>query len=220
MSAEATSAPATQRRWAGTSAIATALVFAAGNALWGFEQPDPGASTDELLDFYGDASDRIVAGALLSLLSIAGLVFFASAVRPILAELDRGEMFANVAFGGALLGAAAGLGAETINMVAALRAADGELTDSLAQAAFEISYVLGFNAAGVGLGLLSIALGAVALRTRALLPRWLAVVSLVIGVGMLTPLSQFLIGPSFLILLLVGVLLVLDSSPTIPPRAA
>jgi hypothetical protein len=104
-----------------------------------------------------------------------------------------------------------GLGAETINMAAALRAGDGELTGPLAQALFDTSYVLGYNAAGVGLGLLALATGAAALRARALLPRWLAVVGLVLGAALLTPLSQYVLGPSFLFLLVLGVLLLRGS---------
>lgn len=182
------------------------------NALWGFEQPDAGASGPELLDFYGDLSGRIVAGALLTLISIAIFVVFASAFRCVLIELEGDELLANIAFGGTLLGLAAGVGAETINMAAALRAGDGELTESLAQALFDTSYVLGYNAAGVGIGLLTLATGTAALRARALLPRWLAIASLALGVALLTPLSQYVLGLSFLLLLVLGVLLLRGSA--------
>ena len=101
-----------------------------------------------------------------------------------------------MAFGGALLTVAAGLGAETINMVGALRADDGQLTPGLGRALFEISYVLGYNGAGVGIGILVLAIAAVALRARALMPRWLVLLLLVVGLAFLTPLSRFLLGPS------------------------
>jgi hypothetical protein len=199
-------------RWAGLSGIAAAVLFLTGSALWGLEQPDAGASAPELVDFYEDLSGRIVAGALLSLISIALFVVFASALRSVLIELERDELLANVAFGGALVGMAAGLGAETINMEAALRAADGELTQSLAQALFETSYTLGYNAAGIGLGLVALATSAVALRSGALLPRWLAAAGVVLGLALLTPLSQFVLGPSFLFLTILGVLLLRGSA--------
>ena len=204
--------PRTTRFVAGLAAVGTAVLFAAANSLWAFEQPEPGAPATQLLDFYGDLSGRIVAGALLSLISIAMFAVFASALRGVLIELERDELLANIAFTGALLALAAGLGAETINMAAALRATDGELTESLAQAEFEISYVLGYQAAGIGLGLLTLATAAVALRARALLPRWLAVVGVVLGVALLTPLSQYVLGPSFLFLLALGVLLLRGSA--------
>jgi len=132
-------------RWAGLSAVGTAVLFSVANALWALEQPGPGASGPRLLHFYGDLSGRIVAGALLSLISIAMLVVSASALRSVLIELEGDELLASIAFGGTLLAAATGLGAETINMAAALRAGNGRLTASLAQALFDTSYVLGYN---------------------------------------------------------------------------
>jgi len=201
-------------RWAGVSAVATALLFAGANSLWGFEQPDSGASAQEVVDFYGDLSGQIVAGGLLSLVSIALFVVFAGAFRSVLIEIEGDELFANIAIGGVLLTAAAGVGAESINLAAALRAEDGELTQQLALALFDISYVLGYNAAGIGIGLLALAIGAVALRSGALLPKWLAVVSIALGGALLTPLSQYVLGPAFLLLLALGVLLLRGSALT------
>ncbi len=204
-------------RWAGLSAIGAVVLFAVANALWAFEQPDQGASGPELLDFYGDLSAQIEVGALLSLISVAMFVVFASALRAVLIDLEGDELLANIAFGGALVGLAAGAGAETINMAAALRASDGELTEPLAQTLFDISYVLGTNAAGIGFGLLTLATSAVALRARALLPRWLAVVGLAVGVALITPLAaytidEYTVGPSLLLLLALGVLLLRSSA--------
>jgi hypothetical protein len=153
-----------------------------------------------------------VAGGLISLISIAMFLVFASAFRSVVIELEGDELLANIAFGGALIGLAAGVGAETINMAAALRAGEGELTQPLAQALFDASYVLGYNAAGVGLGMLAIATGAAAIRARALLPRSLAVAFLVLGLALLTPLCQYALGPSFLFLLALGVLLLRGSA--------
>ncbi len=202
------------------SGVGTAVLFLVANALWALEQPGPGASGPRLLHFYGDLSGRIVAGALLSLISIAMLVVFASALRSVLIELEGDELLASIAFGGTLLAAATGLGAETINMAAALRAGDGGLTTSLAQALFDTSYVLGYNAAGIGIGLLALATGTAALRARMLLPRWLAIVALVLGVTLLTPLSRYALGPSLLLLLAMGVLLLRGSAlPTAAPKA-
>jgi multisubunit Na+/H+ antiporter MnhG subunit len=70
---------------------------------------------------------------------------------------------------------------------------------------FEISYTLGYNAAGVGIGTLLLAVAAVALRTQAIMPRWLALVLLAAGVVFVTPLSRFLLGPALLLLAVVSV---------------
>jgi hypothetical protein len=184
----------------GLAGLSAAVLFGAGNALWAFEQPRAGAPAGEIVAFYSDTATGIVVGAGLTLVSVALFVLFASGVRAILREHERADLFATTAFGGALLSMAAGLGAETINMVGALRADDGQLTDGLGQALFEISYILGYNGAGVGIGIFVLATAAVALRAQALLPRWLALLLLVVGLAFITPLSRFLLGPSVLLL--------------------
>jgi hypothetical protein len=195
----------TTRQLTGLAGLGVVVLFGVGNAFWAFDQPDAGASAREILTFYADTSTGIIVGASLSVLAIALFVLFASGVREILREQDGGDILAATAFGGALLAMAAGLGAETINMVGALRADDGTLSPELGRALFEISYVLGFNGAGVGLGILVLAIAAVALRARTFLPRWLALVLVIVGLAFFSPLSQFLLGPSLLLLAIVSV---------------
>lgn len=197
-----------------------AILFAAGSALWAFDQPDAGAPAREIVGFYTDTSGRIVAGGSLSLVAIAVFVLFASGLRAILREHEGDDLLATTAFGGALLSMAAGLSAETINMVGALRAHDGQLTQALGQALFEISYILGYNAAGVGIGIMVLATAAVALRARALMPRGLALLLLVVGLAFITPLSRFLLAPSVLLLAAVSALLLRASAPDAASNAA
>ena len=204
------------RRATGLAGLGVAILFGVGNALWALEQPDAGASARAIIAFYTNTSTRIVIGASLSLLAGALFVLFASGVRAILREHEGDDLLATTAFGGALLLVAAGLGAETINMVGALRAGEGQLTPALGRALFEISYVLGYNGAGVGVGVFVIAVAAVALRARALMPRWLAIGALLVGVAFITPLCRFLLGPSILLLAVVSVQLLRAS----PPEAA
>lgn len=187
-------------RTTGLAGLAVTVLFGVGNALWAFAQPDAGAPARVIVAFYAGNSARIIAGASLSLVAVAAFVLFASGIRGILREHEGDDLLATTAFGGALLAMAAGLGAETINMAGALRAHDGQLTPELARAAFEISYVFGYNAAGVGIGIFVIAIGAVALRARALLPRWLARLLIIVGFAFITPLARFLLGPSILLM--------------------
>lgn len=186
------------------------MLFGTGNALWGFDAPEVGAPASEILDFYADTSDGIVIGATLSLFSIAAFALFAAAVRRVLAEAEGDDVLATTAFGGALLALAAGLGAESINMVGGLRAEDDELSETLAQSLFEVSQVLGTTAAAVGIAVFALATAAVALRTRLVLPRWLAVAMLIIGLSLLTPAARILEWPGgamMLIALIIAVAL-------------
>lgn len=204
------------RRITGLAGLGVVVLFGVGNALWAFEQPDAGAPAREIVAFYTNTSTEIVIGGSLSLVAIALFVLFASGVRVLLRDHEDDDLLATTAFGGALLAMAAGLGAETINMVGALRADGGELTRELGQALFEVSYVLGYNGAGVGIGIFALAIAAVALRSRALLPRWLALLLLVVGVAFLTPLSRFLLGPSILLLAVVSANLLRSSASDAP----
>jgi hypothetical protein len=204
----------TTRRITGLAGLGVVALFGVGNALWAFEQPDAGAPAREIGAFYANTSTEIVIGGSLSLFAIALFVLFASGVRAILRQYENEDLLATAAFGGALLAMAAGLGAETINMVGAMRADGGQLTPELGRALFEVSYILGYNGAGVGIGIFVLAIAVVALRSRALLPRWLALLLLALGVAFITPISRFLLGPSLLLLTVVSASLLRPSAPS------
>jgi hypothetical protein len=141
------------------------------------------------------AATRRLTGAA----GLAGAVLFAAGLRGILEDVTGDGVLGTTAFGGALLVVATGLGAETINMAGAARRARPALRRT-GRALFETSYVLGYNAAGVGVGILMLAVAGAALCARSLLPRWLALVLTLVGLAFLTPLSRFLLAPSLLLL--------------------
>jgi hypothetical protein len=180
------------QRYGGISGIVFVVLFGIGNALWAFDAPGAGAPAAEIVEFYNDTSEGVVIGATLSLIAVAAFVLFAAAVRRILTQADGDDLLATTAFGGALLALGAGIGAESINMVGGLRAEDGELSEALAQSLFEISQILGTTAAAVGIAVFAIATAAVSLRTRLILPRWLAFIVLVVGLSLLTPAAHIL----------------------------
>jgi hypothetical protein len=177
-------------RQAGVAGIAGAVLFGVGSAIWGLDMPEDGTPVAEVVDFYRDTDDRIVVGATLSLLSIAAFLWFGAAFRRVLADAEGSDVLATTAFGGLVLAMAAGIGAESINMAAALRSRDDDLSAELAQSLFENSQILGSAATGVGLGAFALATAAVTLRTRAVLPRWIAVGTGVLGAALLSPLAH------------------------------
>ena len=186
-------------RHAGLSGIAVVVLFGAGNAIWALGMPPGGTPAAEVLEFYDERAVRIIAGASLSLIAIGAFVVFAAGVRQVLIDAGGEEFLATAAFGGALLGAAAGIGAEGINMIGGLRASEGELTADLARSVHEISQVLGSVAAAVGLGVFAVAAGWVAYGTGAL-PRRNAALALAGGVVLLTPLSYVNVVPGALMI--------------------
>lgn len=84
----------------------------------------------------------------------------------------------------------------------------------------EISYVLGYNAAGVGAGIFALAIATVALRARAMMPRWLALLIFALGLAFLTPLSRFALGPAVLLLAAFAAKLLRGSAPDAASDAA
>jgi hypothetical protein len=197
-------------RAVGLSGLVVVALFSVGNALWSIDIPRTGAPEREILDFYSERSTRIVVGASLSLVAVGVFMYFGAALRSLLGRLEGDDVLGTTALAGVVLAGAAGLGAETINMVGAMRAGDGELSPELGRSLFEISQVLGFEAAGVGLGVMTLSVCAVALRRRTLVPRWLAAVFAVIGFAMLTPLARYAFPPGILALGVISVLIYRD----------
>lgn len=179
------------RRIGGISALAAAILFGVGSAIWGLDMPDRGTPGDELITYYEDRADRIVIGASMSLLAIALIVLAAAALRRVLIEAEGDDVLATTAFGGALLGVSAGLCAEGVNMMGALRAQDGELSAELARSLFEIPQMMGSVGAGLGFGVFALATAAVAWRSGRVIPRYDAVALAIIGLLMLSPLAHF-----------------------------
>jgi hypothetical protein len=186
------------RRLTWIAGLGAAVAFLIGSGLWALDQPSAGASAEEILDFYSGTSTRIVIGGTLSLVAIALFAVFASGLRLILREHDVDDLFGLAAFAGMLLLLAAGVGAETINMVGAMRAADDDLSAELGRSLFEISYVLGYNGAGVGVGVMLIAIAGAAWRSPGLLPRWAVPVLAIAALLLMTPLSVYLFGSAVL----------------------
>ena len=177
-------------RYAPLSGVAFVLLFAVGNALWAFEQPAVGADPGEIVDFYEDTSTGILIGGSLSLLSIGLLVWFGSILRDALGDAASGRAagLPQTAFAGVVLVSSAGLAAETINMVGALRAEDdGGLTPAAAQTYLDVSSAFGYWAAGAAGAIAVAATAVVAIATRKILPPYVAWMTLAATPVLVTP---------------------------------
>lgn len=177
------------RRIAPLSGLAFAVLFGVGSGLWAFDQPSRGAGTGEILEFFENASTPILVGGTLSVGSLVFLVWFGAVLRERLDAADDsgGSGLPLVAFAGALLLGAVGLGAETINMAAALSAKDGQLTGEAAQIYFDLTYAFGAHGAGIAIAVMVLPVGITVLRTGRVLPLWAGWLAVVLGVVLLTP---------------------------------
>lgn len=175
-------------RFAPLSGLITAVLFATGSAIWAYEQPPRGAGTEEIVSFYEGTSTEILIGGTISIVAMLFFVWFGAVLRERLAAAEGSERsgLPLMAFGGAVLTAAVGLGAETINMAGAMRAADGELTTDTAQIYFDVSYALGGPSAGVAIAVVAAPTALIALRTGRVLPRWRSWLALLVALAALT----------------------------------
>jgi hypothetical protein len=189
-------------RLAPLSGLVAAVLFGTGSAIWGFEQPARDAGTAEIVSFYENTSSEILIGGTMSIISLLFFLWFGAVLyeRLIAAEGSSRTPLPLMAFGGAVLIAAVGLGAETINMAGAARADDGQLTPGTAQIYFDVSCALGYTSAGVAVAAFAAPIGLVALRTGQVLSRWAALLVLLIALAMLTPAVTFLLGFAVLFL--------------------
>ena len=176
-------------RFAPLSGLTFAVLFAVGSAFWAFDQPPRDAGSEEVTSFYESSSTEILIGGTISIVSLLFLVWFGSVLheRLVAAEAPRRSGLPLVAFGGAVLTAAVGLGAESINMAGALSAEDGQLTADTSQVYFDVSYALGAPAAGVALAMIAAPTALVALQTGRLVPGWAAWLALLVALAALTP---------------------------------
>ena len=203
--------------WGG---LGVSSLFAVGNAIWAIGMPSAGAPVPQILDFYEERSLRIVVGGSISLLALAALIWFAAATRQVLSEAGAPDFLTMAAFGGAVVTTVIGSGAESLNIVAALRAREGELSPDLGRVLFEVTQDFGSVQSGLGLALFSVAVGVAGLRSGAL-ARWRCALLLVAGVMLLTPLARYNVVPGVLLIVVastVAVGLMRTSWNSLPDR--
>ncbi|MGH2980695.1 MAG: hypothetical protein ACRDKV_01450 [Solirubrobacterales bacterium] len=181
------------------------ILFAAGSAIWGFEQPQRDAEVAEIVSFYEETSTEILIGGTMSIVSVIFLVWFGAVLRGWLTQAEGAERsgLPLVAFGGAVLTAAVGLGAETINMAGAMRSEDGELTAGTAQVYFDVSFMFGYPAAGVAIAAMAAPLAMIAVRERLVLLSSLSWLAVAVALVMVIP-PISLVGPLYAVLLVLG----------------
>ncbi len=155
----------------------------------------------------------ISVGAFLALLSVFFFLWFLGSVRSSLrvAEGGTGRLSA-VAFGGGVAAAATMVVGYSATLAAAQRAGTtGGISADAATSLHDLAGVLVGNTAPVAFAVLVAAAALVALRTG-VFPAWLAWVSVVLAVGLLTPLNYIFMGFALLWVLIVSILLFRQNS--------
>jgi hypothetical protein len=169
------------------SAVAFAALVVAGVIFLGAGSPNNDAPGAEIAKFYNAHEGRVLLGAWLFTLSTVPLLFFVTSVRAAIRRAEGDRHLATAALAGGIAGIALLVACNAATMAAAMRVSfdKGVLDAQSAQTLWDLSsafYVL----SGVPMAVLVAAVAVAALH-RALLPRWLSIVSLVIALGLAIP---------------------------------
>lgn len=170
------------------SGVAAIAVMLAGVVL--FNNYDFLPPAEDVADFLNSNPSRVYAGGYIASLSAFFLIWFAGSLRSVLVEKEGGTgRLATIAFGGAVA-AAVVLGTSFVGILTSgLRAgAPGGITPAGAVTMFDLWGQLTGQLFPTFVAVFIMATATVSLRSK-LFPSWFGWVSVVIAVGLLTPLA-------------------------------
>jgi hypothetical protein len=180
------------RRLAPLSGVIAVVLYAIGTAVGLSDSPDFPGSTREISEYYADKKDSILVGAILGVISVPFFIWFAACLRTAIARVEGGATrLASTAFGASIAAITAGTAGLLVGAMGALRLDDQDTLDpAVATAYFDINNILGFAAVPALFAAALLATAIASLRYRAILPPWLAYVSIVLAiVDVIPPIS-------------------------------
>jgi hypothetical protein len=187
-----------------TGALFVVLVIVAFIPLGG-DTPDGDASAREVARFYSDNDSReLIAAAVLGLAAVP-LLYFSALLRERLKEILPGRSaLPTFAFAGGVAAAAGFLAAAGIHFTLADYSDDIQPAAAQALNALDADFFIPFT---TGLAALLLGTSLVVVRTKRLLPTWLAWVGIVLFVVFFTPVGFVAFGLSGIWIIVVSVLL-------------
>ncbi len=200
--------------WALTGALAVVGVVVAFTAIGG-STPDGNASASNVVSFYSDNGGKEIAASIVLALAMVPLMAFTAILKRHLdAASPVGSVLPTFALIAGVVSAAGFLTAATLHFGLADYADD--ISPAAAQAinAIDSDFFLPFV---VGLGTLVLAGSLAALRTRAFLPRWAAILGIVIFILNFTPIGFVAFMFSGLWIIAVSIVLYRRGRPAVTP---
>lgn len=180
--------PSRAERYAPFAAIVFAVLGVIATILTVPDSPDWDAPAQEILTYYNDQQDEVRWGSYLYTAAGAFLLWFLGSLRAFLARAEAApNRLTALAYGAGVAGTALLFASGAPSFAAALRADEGHLTPDTALVLWDLSTFL-YVMALVPIAVLLVATGLHAMRTGSL-PRWLAIASFVIAVGLVSPIG-------------------------------
>lgn len=179
----------TLRRLAPLTGIGAVVLLVAGMIIAAKGSPGFAGPAEEIADYYVDETGRILAATVLFAIAAPFFVWFLGCLRTGIARVEGGATrLASTAFGAGIAALALLLAALMINAMGALRAdEDGQIALEAATVFFDTTNVLFGAAAPAAFAATLIATAVASLRHKAVLPGWLAVATIVLGVVNVIP---------------------------------
>jgi hypothetical protein len=201
---------ATSRRLVPLSGVVFVALYVLSMVIGFSDSPDFAGPPEEVAQYYADKKDEILMSTVLAAISAPFFIFFAGCLRTAIARVEGGtNRLAATAFGSSIAAVALGIGGVMVNAMAALRIDEqGEIPPEVATAYFDIGQILGFAAVPAAFAAALAATAIASLRYRAVLPAWLAYLTLILAlVDVIPPISWIGTMVGILWVLVVSVLL-------------
>jgi hypothetical protein len=158
------------------------------------DSPDFAASEREIVDFYADNKDEILIATIAITVSAPFYIWFLGCVRSAIARAEGGTTrLASTAFGAGVASLALWLAGWLINAMGALRLDENDAIGAqTATAYWDIGQILAFAAVAAAAAGLLAATAIASLRYKAILPAWLAYITIVIAIVDVIPFISFI----------------------------
>jgi len=158
------------------------------------DSPDFAASEREIVDFYADNKDEILIATIAITVSAPFYIWFLGCVRSAIARAEGGTTrLASTAFGAGVASLALWLAGWLINAMGALRLDENDTIGAqTATAYWDIGQILAFAAVAAAAAGLLAATAIASLRYKAILPAWLAYITIVIAIVDVIPFISFI----------------------------
>ena len=175
---------ATLRRLAPLSGVIFVVLYVIGSIIGMSDSPDFAGSSQEITEYYTDSKDEILVATVIAAIATPFYIWFLGCLRSAIARVEGGTTrLASTAFGAGIAAGAAGVAGVMVNAMGALRIDEQDtIAGPTATAYYDIGQILAFAATPALLAAGLVATAVASLRYRAILPAWLAYVTIVLAI--------------------------------------
>lgn len=183
---------ATLRRLAPLSGVVFVVLYVVSTIVGLSDSPDFAGTSREITEYYLDKKDEVLISAVIAAVSVPFFIFFAGCLRSAIARVEGGTTrLASTAFGASMAAVAVGVAGVMVNAMGAARVDEQDaISPAVATTYYDIGQILSFAAVPAAIAAALAATAIASLRYRAILPAWLAYLTLVLAlIDVIPPIS-------------------------------